>query len=433
MSTLRYPEPASAALRLTGLEQIGFLLICAFAVEVILGGPGFWAVGGVSLRKLLFTVNLAYFGLLWVLGRFRLSPSELGVVAALLAVMLVWIVMLPALSGERQITLALQDGLPLATALLGLLVQAFFRRQPSLWPTFCRAMTASLAAVALLNLALWGLGASGEAGNVIAQAIALYWFTWGHPELSPPLYLGMMPDGFFRAMWITGVLYIPALLYCIAQRRTAGILLFSLALLVTYTRSLWLAAFVAIVIAQALSSPRQRFIDLHMTFVAAAVSCLGLIAVLLWSQTGEDRGLLSLLGERAGSAFSDTSADERYEQVAPLVDAWSRSPWFGRGFGAQAALVRSEDAPFSYELTVLALLMKVGVVGLVSLLLLVGGSWLAALLAARPRRRSDCAGLAAIVGFLLAASTNPFLLNFVGMSALCFMSMKLHLDRQCCA
>lgn len=428
MSAIAHPGLATPAPSTALLERIALLLACAFAAELVLGGPGFWSIGGVSVRKLLFIANMGAFCSLWLLGRIRLTAGALGVALGLLVVMVVWIVLLPAVGGARQFKLALQDGLPLATGLYGVLLLSFFRQHPQLWPALQRTAAISLVLVALMNLALWGVGMSGDEGSLAAQAFALYWFTWGQIDLQPPLYLGQMPDGFFRAMWITGVLYVPALLYCIARRQAAGIALFGLALVATYTRALWLTALFGIVIAQALSTPKARFIDMRLAVTALLLGGLGLIAWLFGAQGGDDLGLGAVLSERIGSTFSDSSAGERFEQVGPLLDAWARAPWFGNGFGAQAALIRSEEAPFSYELTVLALLMKVGVVGLAVLLLLTGGCWLAAWLAARPRQRRDCAGLAAVVSFLLAASTNPFLLNFVGMSLLCFLLAKPHVD-----
>jgi len=91
--------------------------------------------------------------------------------------------------------------------------------------------------------------------------------------------------------------------------------------------------------------------------------------------------------------------------------------------------VRSEETPFSYELTVLAMLMKTGVFGLLTLGIIVMALWLPALLQRSSRSRTACAGMGAIMAFLAASATNPYLVNFVGMSALSFMFTKLHFDR----
>lgn len=238
-------------------------------------------------------------------------------------------------------------------------------------------------------------------------------------------------------MWITGVLYVPALMVCIATRRPFGALLFLVALLATYTRALWLAAAVGIVIAQWLSAPRARFISPSIAIAVLVAAALGVAAVALSTAAVDDASLVGQINTRVADTFSDSSANERFEQVGPLLDAWRDAPLLGHGFGAQASLIRSDEAPFSYELTVLALLMKLGAVGLVLLVLLVAAPWSAAWLRTRsapactsaaPRNLRLCAGLASVLAFLLAASTNPFLINFVGMSLLGYLFIGLHHD-----
>lgn len=425
----RLAAPAAA----TGVDRIATLLACLFAAEVILGGPGYWMVGGVSLRKALFMLNLAWFGLSWATGRFRMRHGELMLMAGLLIVSVIWIGLVPLVRNPGQLPMAFQDGSPLATLMIGVFFAAFFRHRPGPWRLFVRTVAASLGLVAAANIGLWAIGMSSEAGNFIAQGIALYWFTLGNLDLAPPLYVGVMPDGFFRVMWITAILYVPALLFCIAARRGWGIVLFTLALLATYTRALWLAALIAVLLAQLLSTRRERFVDVRIVLAMLLLGGLAAPVMLFSSLAADQDGLLGVLAARLGSSFSDSSANERFEQVGPLIDAWMRAPFFGLGFGAQASLIRSDEAPYSYELTVLALLMKVGVAGLLVLMLGFGTLWASAAVVSRTadgrRSREACAGLAAAVAFLLAASTNPFLLNFVGMSVMGYLFLRLQLER----
>lgn len=415
----------------TLVERIALVLACAFVAELILGGPGYWLIGTVSIRKLLFTLNMLWFTGMFAAGRIRLRMSEVLIAVVLFAIMVMWIRLIPSFGMREQLRYAVQDGLPIATALLGLLYNAFFRVNPGMWPRLGRTAAICLVFVAIANVVLWCIGMSGDEGNIVAQAIGLYWFTLGRLDLEPPLYIGMMADGFFRAMWITAVLYVPALLYCIARRRLLGVLLFSLALLGTYTRALWLAALLGIVIAQALSMRQQPFLDAKVVIAAAFLALVASAGLLLSTVSGAgDDSLANVLGSRIGSTFSDNSASERFEQVGPLIEGWLQSPLIGKGFGASASLLRSDDTPFSYELTALALLMKVGVVGAIVIGGLIALLWAHAMVAATPRSRESCAGLAAILAFLAAAATNPFLLNFVGIAVLSYMLIRLEIDRK---
>lgn len=405
------------------------MLLCVFAAEMILGGPGFWGIGGISFRKVLFAANCAWFMACWLWSTIRLTRGEIACAMTLVAIMVVWIAFIPATRKPTQLAFAVQDGLPLAMGLLGLLFRAYFRQFREEWPRLKRVTAVALVFTALMNIALWVVGMTGDAGNFAAQAAALAWFTLGRIDLSPPLYIGAMPDGFFRAMWITGTLYMPALLYCIARRRWAGAALFSFALLATYTRSLWLATVLGILIAQLTCVRGDRMISPRiLAGLAVFIATLGAVAF-VWVSRDADIDLLSTLGKRIGTVFSDSSAEERYEQVGPLISAWTDAPLFGKGFGASASIVRSEEAPFSYEVTVLALLMKMGAVGLIAGALLVCGIWLVHALPARTLRTRDrAAGLGAAVAFLAAAATNPFLINFVGMSLMSYLFIRIQAD-----
>lgn len=412
-----------------GLDRITCALACVFVAELIVGGPGYWSIGGISLRKLFFTLNMVWLGGLWALGRLRLGRGELLLAVGLISLMLLWIVLIPAALGSEQLSLARQDGLPVATALLWVFFGAFFRLHPGLWKAFCLAVVISLALVAVANIVLWALGASGTLSELVIQGIALYGFTLGHLDPAPTLYIQVMPDGFFRVLWITGTLYVPALLYCIAYRRPWGAALFVVALLATYTRGLWLGALMGILIAQLLSRPGSRFVSMRIVLGVLALSMVGGVALLLSAGATDQDDLLGLLGYRVSTTFSDSSADERFEQVGPLLDAWEQARWFGKGFGAQAALIRSEEAVFLYEITGLALLMKLGIVGMAVIASLLGAPWVNALRKTHSRNRAACAGLAGIAAFMAAATTNPYLMNFVGMSVVGFMFVKLHVDQ----
>lgn len=179
------------------LAAIGAWLVCAFTIELILGGPGYWAIGGVGIRKTLFALSFAWFLVMWLSGRIRLSSGELALAACVLTVMLVWIVILPSTKGMQRFGLAMQDGQPLAMVLLAVMLSAFYRRHPARWQSLKRLAAGCLVFVAIANIVLWGIGQSGELGDAIAQTASLLWFTLGDLSLEPPLYLGTMPDGFF--------------------------------------------------------------------------------------------------------------------------------------------------------------------------------------------------------------------------------------------
>jgi hypothetical protein len=118
--------------------------------------------------------------------------------------------------------------------------------------------------------------------------------------------------------------------------------------------------------------------------------------------------------------FSDDSdrrsSSVRGEQFIALVDGWIRQPLMGYGHGSGvSSVIRDPDAPWSYELSYVALLYQVGVVGFsVYALSLI---WLFSRCLQIVRRHPIEAGLLlpmliGLTGFLIANATNPYLLKF---------------------
>lgn len=72
----------------------------------------------------------------------------------------------------------------------------------------------------------------------------------------------------------------------------------------------------------------------------------------------------------SGSAVSD---DIRVEQIAALLDEWSDSPLIGKGFGAYSKnVIRDPSVPYSYEVQWVGFLAKLGSVGVLFLVFLLG-------------------------------------------------------------
>jgi hypothetical protein len=393
-------------------------LLTLFAVELILGGPGYWQVGGLSIRRtLLALVTVWLLGLL-ALGRLRLRMGHLCLASAIALLMLVWIVFIPSLRGADQITDAVREGLPLAMVFTGILVHAFYSMYPQDWLRLRRSCARCLALVAVVTLVMWCIGSLLEEGAVVVVAGAYALMTLGSEIAEPALYIQRMPDGFFRVMWITSVLFVVGLTYAVRRRNLAGVVLFAAALFATYTRALWLVAVLALIVSELLASPvhhRSRRQRRMLMATLLVVSSLALVVIDL--ARGTDESVLYPIGNRLLTTFSDQSAEDRVDQAGPLVEAWSRWPLAGAGMGSSApGSIRSDVAAYQYELTYLALLMKLGILGsLYVLAMLATLAWRAG----HWRTASQCH--AATVAFLLACSTNPYLLNLVGIGLLCFL------------
>lgn len=112
----------------------------------------------------------------------------------------------------------------------------------------------------------------------------------------------------------------------------------------------------------------------------------------------------------------DESAYARKEQYSALIEAWKRNPIFGAGHGAAApGSLRSEEMPWAYELSYIALLFQTGIVGFLAYAS--GIAWLF-IIGLRMISSGDKLGLfmlPVLVGtscFLIGNATNPYLGKF---------------------
>lgn len=386
----------------------------AFLLETMFAGP-VGLVAGLPLRHLLFLAACGGLLLLLVLQRGRLAWPQLpamAAVAAFLAWNLVWMSWVP-LARQGGVGLALADADALLLLVLVLLYVGVSADRPRFLARLQRVVVAGGLALALLQAGLWCLGTVRPEWQGPLRALMTGVYN------SEAVYVGPMPDGFFRVFWIQSLwvllalFWLPTVLHAPLWRLTAGGLLL-VGLFASYSRGLWLGL-VAGGLVYLLMAARSRLPTAAWGKVAGLLLAVAVAAVLA-AGAGLGQGLAQRtqsLGDRA-----DPSLDARLAQVGPLLDAWRGAPVLGQGYGAAASLVRDSEAPFSYELVPLALLMKLGVVGVAGYLLLPLLVLTTALRArsGMPGQASSLAG--GLTALWLCGMSNPLLMNFVGMSVL---------------
>lgn len=119
---------------------------------------------------------------------------------------------------------------------------------------------------------------------------------------------------------------------------------------------------------------------------------------------------------RATIAEVQNPESARYRQLYELLSAWLDAPFFGAGHGSSAPnLIRSDDQPWSYELSFVALLFQVGAVGFALYAAAVLWIYLAGIfIVSRGGRLAlyMIPMLTALTCFLIANFTNPYLAKF---------------------
>lgn len=117
---------------------------------------------------------------------------------------------------------------------------------------------------------------------------------------------------------------------------------------------------------------------------------------------------------RISDAISHEGA--RSIQADALLNGFSNAPIFGHGFGVGVKdVIRSEKTPWLYELSYLLILHNTGIVGLLSYLSLLTVLLYKIFKISKSNSENMAYGIPLFIGlfsFLLANSTNPYLLSF---------------------
>lgn len=391
-----------------------WLLPTLFLFDVILGGP----LGLLPLphgRHLLFVLAMLGLALL-ALRRWGQVASyavvPLGLVCGFILCNALWSSIIP-LYQDHSLRLALAEAdayaLLLAVPLFVASVDEYGRGLQRMLHT----LFAFVLILATLQFLVW------MAGMVVPEwrdglrhaLLTLY----GRESM----YVGGMPDGFFRVFWISSLWLIPAVFYTqllVRSPLSRAIVLVVLvgATLGTYSRGLWLGLMCGALVWITAYGIRSIPVSYRPQRMLAAFAVGSVVLVSGGFMFGGD------VAERLQGLTSstDVSMSERLAQVEPLLEAWREHPLFGGGYGTYATLVRDEANPYSYEVVPLALLMKLGLVGVAGFGGFLAVVLVSALCRALTHPRESAAMAASFVAFMVATMTNPLLINFVGMGVM---------------
>lgn len=281
-----------------------------------------------------------------------------------------------------------------------------------------------------LRIFHWALVTAGIAIPVI-NALAIADFALGAGMISPAtreemeLFVGFH-DGYIRLSSINiGAMFlvVPYLLAKRITRReseptrgveTIALLLSILLVVVSGRRALWIvvaaAPVLVLVLAQVtallphLRRPARRAL-VGYTLVATAGGALAVTVPELIADTG---GV-----EHLTRAFS--SEDERTIQAGFLLRGYAAAPLLGSGFGAYAGYRRSDESPWTYELTYHQMLFNLGTVGsasIAALFIVFMGMVIGNLRRAAPGDSTEFALFIAWISLLVGAYSNPYLRSF---------------------
>ena len=396
-----------------------FLLPACFLAEVILGGP-LGVYGGVPVRFILFGLCCAVlaFGL-GVKG--RITGAHVAAVASVVGFLLVtalWVVVVPvitrgrfgfAISESRAFLVLVVIALVLAIVPADQLAELVRRMQGlAVWASVL---------LALFQVVLWLVGTllpqlKWLIGPVLAAVFG---------GASDYIYVGPMPDGFFRVFWIStlwilvSVFWLP-LVEPPGPRRVLCFAALMFGLFVSYSRGIWLGLAAGWIVDYYTAMDRRHIARSLMRATAAAALVAGALVGVLAATGQLERSSARVTSTVTGD---DPSVEVRKEQGRYLIALWHEHPYLGGGYGAYSPVyTRSTEAPFSYEHMSYAFLAKLGLLGLAASGAFVLFWLVTAWRGRRTAPRSAASFLGAVTALLLASMTNPLIVNLVGMSIL---------------
>ena len=281
--------------------------------------------------------------------------------------------------------------------------------------------------------------------------------------------------GVVRIIQVTSILMIPGVFLSVRKCLNGewfgavGGAVTVFALLITYTKSIWFGCFgtllAALLIAALLYKPRVLRRRAALLFAAVIVLVVGYNSLCLGNtvftralhhfsagqsvslqdqydqlmeqiRQAQAKGLdvedmrreaMKLENQLKDAKGTTLSNDLRSAQKQALLEKWKGSKLLGYGYGAYSEeVIRNEQYPFMYEYMLPAMLMKLGIVGMmgwaVFLAAMVYYAW-------KKMGRHDAPAfvfwLADAGGVALAVQTNPFLFTFAGISIILWLCLQI--------
>ena len=394
-----------------------------FLIDVVLLGSGSWSINivGLSLRKVEYAI---------LLGMVLITINNSRAYVYLCAIVVfcaVFGVIVPLLN-DVKLEYATTELLSLFGIMLcPLIVQNNYISTN--WLKIRRLLLILCIISAFFHIAIWLIGLSGSASINSVKFFLMKVLTAGDAGAIDNIIIADTPDGLFRVLLPSSSLLVigfylslQKLLHDRRLRDYVMVFVMALALFSTWTRALYLSP-ILIVLGLFFYKLCPLSLKLGVFGTFSLITFLIVLFVLV-SGAMVHPDVLVLLG-----IASDTSDGVRFEQVAWILDTFLSHPIFGTGLGGSATHVRSVIAPWTYEMSLLALIMKIGIVGCVSFIIISAAQipyFFANFFNGRRLPAQKVVWLLFSLSILIMFSTNPFMLSFPGVTLTFFILGELN-------
>lgn len=399
------------------LMKAGLVLFVLFICELFFFGSGLhYSIDWLTPRKAIFCLFSIIAFIYFCASQDSSKQLSIQVLFAWTLYFLIWIVIL-WLVEARPFSYGLRDALPLVGVMVFYLSNQMLAKNNG-WKTIRKWLAGLIFGYAVLHIVIFVIGFYSVDLVIQVSSFLQEFMEQVDFEVPTSVFIQPLESGLTRVYFVGSCMLLVGLYFSLGiyQKRkfygTVYLVVICLGLCATLTRSFLLASLTYFFV---LLSFKLFFRDAKLT--------VGLLTVLIISPFflsflilfAIEPSLLAAIGmDRAGS-------DElRYEQLQPLLNAFFDSPLWGHGFGLSVEPIRNEDGPYSYELSIVALLAKLGVLGL-SLAGLILGISIHMLNddAKAPPRAAQLYGI--YFAFIIGSFFNPYLFSFYGTLFLLFI------------
>lgn len=406
------------------MVNIIFKFIGAFLiVDITLMGSGAWSeVIGIPFRWTAFAILCFIAMHSMAVKKNNESRDRLVFSALILSFAFIWIVIIPLLRNIDFLS-SLKDGV-FYIGLVFITIIAKYSNSKLDAVKIEKFFIFIILVLTLIHIVLGSLETFGLVNSeILADKVKLV-LEPIHNE-NTQVFVGYISEETFRVFWISSIfifvgiaLTIKNLDKALSLKNIGFIALLMLALFFTKTRSLMIASLVFPIIFYLTKLVVNKKTELRKTHLAVAFLFFIPFAVSMLNSTST----IDFFG-----LSRDISDNIRVEQQSYLMDSFFKNPFLGSGFGSSASEIRSEASPWSYELSMVALLMKIGILGVFFLYVIIYRIF--TFYACYANKSNLAYSYALLLSIIFIGSTNPMIFNLAGLLIIYTSILLLERDR----
>lgn len=387
-----------------------------FLFDIIFLASGGWASHfNIPFRKIIFAYIFSFLFVIY-LKKSNLKINHIIYLVIIFGFLVVWGFAIPLLHGV-DFSHAIMDGQLFIGLLIIPFVGFFFVRYSKnflyMGVLFRMLLLLAILHIFLYSVALWDLDIFLKIVDFLKSILESSWDVESHS-----IYMGVV-DGKVRVFW-GGSIFLLMFFYMsfIRFRESGGVFYLFISIFAIYctsTRSIMISIVIYFFYFFGLKILAGRYINSLKILFFSLFIVMQTFPVIIMA----DPQFLSAIG-----LGRDISDDIRYELVDVLKTMLIENPFMGNGLGNSASIIRSESAPWSYELSIFALYMKIGLIGVVVLIfafLFLFGNGVK--LTEENKWRYAALG-SLILSYNFCSNTNPFIFSFAGVIFISFFYVE---------